>query len=72
MKKLLYTIFIFIISFSTFSACDESEELTPKVDDTTSDYLLPTGVFSPLKNGKKSKNVGMNIILPLISKIKER
>ena len=45
MKKLLYTIFIFIISFSTFSACDESEELTPKVDDTTSDYLLPTGVI---------------------------
>ena len=42
MKKLLYTIFIFIISFSTFSAC---EELTPKVDDTTSDYLLPTGVI---------------------------
>ena len=42
MKKLLYTIFIFIISFSTFSA---SEELTPKVDDTTSDYLLPTGVI---------------------------
>lgn len=41
MKKLLYTIFIFIISFSTFSA----EELTPKVDDTTSDYLLPTGVI---------------------------
>ena len=45
MKKLLYTIFIFIISFSTFSACDESEELTPKVDDTTSDYSLPTGVI---------------------------
>ena len=45
MKKLLYTIFIFIISFSTFSACDVSEELTPKVDDTTSDYLLPTGVI---------------------------
>ena len=45
MKKLLYTIFIFIISFSTFSACDESEELPPKVDDTTSDYLLPTGVI---------------------------
>ena len=38
MKKLLYTIFI-------FSACYESEELTPKVDDTTSDYLLPTGVI---------------------------
>ena len=47
MKKLLYTIFIFIISFSTFSACDESEELTPKVDDPTSDYLLPPGVILP-------------------------
>ena len=44
MKRILYT-FIFIITCSStlFLSCDSPEELTPKVDDKTNDYLIPTG-----------------------------
>ena len=44
MKKILYTFIIIITcSFTLFLSCDSPEELTPKVDNTSEDYLLPTG-----------------------------
>ncbi|MBD3588624.1 MULTISPECIES: hypothetical protein [unclassified Bacteroides] len=44
MKKRLYILcFIATSSSALLVSCDKPEELTPKVDDTSTDYLLPTG-----------------------------
>ena len=44
MKKILYTFIIIITcSFTLFLSCGSPEELTPKVNDKTNDYLIPTG-----------------------------
>ena len=44
MKKIIY-IFAFIVTCTSalFLSCDSPEELTPKVDETTDKYLIPTG-----------------------------
>lgn len=44
MKKILYTLCFIVTCTSVFLfSCDDTEELTPKVDDKTDNYLLPTG-----------------------------
>ena len=44
MKKILYILYFILTGSSTLLiSCDEPEELTPKVDDTSDYYLLPTG-----------------------------
>lgn len=44
MKKILYILYFILTASSTFLiSCDKPEELTPKVDDTSDYYLLPTG-----------------------------
>ena len=44
MKKIIYA-FVFIIACSStlLLSCDSPEELTPKVDETIDQYLIPTG-----------------------------
>ena len=44
MKKILYILCFILTGSSAFLvSCDKPEELTPKVDNTSEDYLLPTG-----------------------------
>ena len=44
MKKILYILCFILTGSSAFLvSCDKPEELTPKVDDKTNDYLIPTG-----------------------------
>ena len=44
MKKILYILCFILTGSSAFlDSCDKPEELTPIVDNTSEDYLLPTG-----------------------------
>ena len=57
MKKILYILCFILTGSSAFLvSCDKPEELTPKVDNTSEDYLLPTGnTTMPLTNKKGLK-----------------
>ena len=64
MKKILYILCFILTGSSAFLvSCDKPEELTPKVDNTSEDYLLPTGNIV-----KKYKHYGMNTTMPLTNK----
>ncbi|MDD3036513.1 hypothetical protein [Bacteroides sp.] len=43
MKNIIYIICAIGIFSFTFLSCDKPEELTPKVESVTDDYLLPKG-----------------------------
>lgn len=45
MKLIIYIACAIAVSSALFLSCSEPEELTPKVDDTTNNYLIPTGTI---------------------------
>lgn len=45
MKKFLMIFLIGCGAVTLLAACDEPNELTPKVDSVTDDYLLPRGTI---------------------------
>ena len=43
MKKIIYTLIVLGAVSCFLTSCEEPDELTPKVDSVTDDYLIPKG-----------------------------
>lgn len=43
MKKIVYIIIVLCMVAGISASCDEPEDLTPKVESVTDDYLVPKG-----------------------------